>query len=40
VIMIDLYGEIEEVPLSPKRQVARRILDRVVHLRKKRGSRG
>ena len=40
VIMIDLYGEIEEVLLSPKRQVARRILDRVVHLRKKRGSRG
>jgi len=40
VIMIDLYGEIEEVPLSPKRQVARRILDRVVHLRKKRGSGG
>src|SRR5574341_852631 len=40
VIMVDCYGEIEEVPLSPKRQVARRILDRVVHLRKKRGSRG
>src|SRR3990172_8734033 len=36
VIMIDLYGEIEEVPLSPKRQVARRILDRVVHLRQRR----
>jgi len=36
VIMIDLYGEIEEVPLSPKRQVARRILDRVVHLRQQR----
>jgi phosphopantothenoylcysteine decarboxylase/phosphopantothenate--cysteine ligase len=38
VIMIDLYGEIEEVPLSPKRQVARRILDRVVRLRQKRRS--
>ncbi|MBI2903048.1 MAG: bifunctional phosphopantothenoylcysteine decarboxylase/phosphopantothenate--cysteine ligase CoaBC [Candidatus Methylomirabilis oxyfera] len=40
VIMIDLYGEIEEVPLSPKRHVARRILDRVVRLQKKRESRG
>src|SRR5574341_386359 len=32
VIMVDCYGEIEEVPLSPKRQVARRILDRVACL--------
>jgi phosphopantothenoylcysteine decarboxylase/phosphopantothenate--cysteine ligase len=40
VIMIDLYGEIEEVPLSSKRHVARRILDRVAQLRKKQHSGG
>jgi phosphopantothenoylcysteine decarboxylase/phosphopantothenate--cysteine ligase len=40
VSILDLDGGVEEVPLLPKRQVARRILDRVVLLRRKRGSRG
>jgi phosphopantothenoylcysteine decarboxylase/phosphopantothenate--cysteine ligase len=33
VVMVDLDGNIEELPLLPKRQVARRILDRVVQIR-------
>jgi phosphopantothenoylcysteine decarboxylase/phosphopantothenate--cysteine ligase len=37
VLMLDSNGEIEELPLLPKRTVARRILDRVVQLRQKRG---
>jgi len=37
VVMVDLHGNIEELPLLPKREVARRILDRVVQLRQKRG---
>jgi len=40
VSILDLDGGVEELPLLPKRQVARRILDRVVLLRRKRGSRG
>ena len=40
VSILDLDGGVEELPLLPKRQVARRILDRVVRLRQKRGSRG
>ena len=40
VSILDLDGGVEELPLLPKRQVARRILDRVVLLRQKRGSRG
>jgi phosphopantothenoylcysteine decarboxylase/phosphopantothenate--cysteine ligase len=40
VIMVDLHGDVEEVPLSPKRQVARRILDRVVRLRERRRGTG
>lgn len=39
VVMVDLHGGIEELPLLPKREVARRILDRVVWLRQKRGER-
>ena len=40
VSILDLDGGVEELPLLPKRQVARRILDRVVRLRQERGSRG
>src|SRR5574337_48091 len=40
VIILDPAGGVEELPLLPKRQVARRILDRVVGLRKKIGYRG
>ena len=36
VLMLDSDGGIEELPLLPKRTVARRILDRVVHLRQRR----
>lgn len=36
VTMLDLHGNVEELPLLPKRQVARRILDRVVRLRQQR----
>ncbi|MDD5559080.1 bifunctional phosphopantothenoylcysteine decarboxylase/phosphopantothenate--cysteine ligase CoaBC [Candidatus Methylomirabilis sp.] len=39
VIILDPAGGVEELPLLPKRQVARRILDRVVGLRKKIGYR-
>jgi len=33
VVILDPAGGVEELPLLPKRQVARRILDRVVGLR-------
>ncbi len=33
VVMVDLHGGIEELPLLSKREVARRILDRVVQIR-------
>lgn len=36
VSILDLDGGVEELPLLPKRQVARRILDRVVRLRQQR----
>ena len=36
VSILDLDGGVEELPLLPKRQVARRILDRVVRLRQRR----
>jgi len=35
VTILDLHGTLEEVPLLPKRQVARRVLDRVVRLRQR-----
>jgi len=38
VVILDLEGGVEELPLLPKRQVARRILDRVVRLRQKKGA--
>lgn len=37
VVLLDPAGGVEELPLLPKRQVARRILDRVVSLRMQRG---
>jgi len=37
VVILDQDGGVEELPLLPKRTVARRILDRVVRLRQKRG---
>ena len=37
VILLDPAGGVEELPLLPKRQVARRILDRVVGLRTQSG---
>jgi phosphopantothenoylcysteine decarboxylase/phosphopantothenate--cysteine ligase len=37
VVILDQDGGVEEIPLLPKRTVARRILDRVVLLRQKRG---
>jgi len=37
VVILDQDGGVEELPLLPKRVVARRILDRVVRLRQKRG---
>ena len=40
VVILDQDGGIEELPLLPKRQVARRILDRVVRLRQRRGATG
>jgi phosphopantothenoylcysteine decarboxylase/phosphopantothenate--cysteine ligase len=40
VSILDLDGGVEELPLLPKRQVARRIIDHVIRLRQKRGSRG
>ncbi|MBI4380843.1 MAG: bifunctional phosphopantothenoylcysteine decarboxylase/phosphopantothenate--cysteine ligase CoaBC [candidate division NC10 bacterium] len=40
VSILDLDGGVEQLPLLPKRQVARRILDRVVRLRQERGSGG
>ena len=38
VLILDQDGGVEELPLLPKRQVARRILDRVVLLRQRRGA--
>ncbi len=40
VVILDQDGGVEELPLLPKRTVARRILDRVVRLRQKRGYGG
>ncbi len=37
VVILDPAGGVEELPLLPKRQVARRIFDRVVSLRTQRG---
>lgn len=40
VVILDSERGVEELPMLPKRQVARRILDRVAGLRQKKGQRG